>query len=56
MGHNEYYNVQGVLLMTVGDIVLKVTNCNVNKRGPCALFFPSPNIVSITISCNESFL
>ena len=25
--------------MTDGDIVLRPTNSNINKRGPCALFF-----------------
>ena len=33
--------------------VLRPTNSNFNKRGPCTLFF-LPKIVSITISCNVS--
>ena len=37
-----------------GDIVLRLTNSNFNKRGPCTLFF-LPKIVSITISCNDIF-
>ena len=38
--------------MTGGDIVLRPTNSNFNKKGPCTLFFP-PYIFSITISCND---
>ena len=41
----------GFFAVTDRDIVLRSTNSNFNKRGPCTLFFPS-NIVSITIPCN----
>ena len=41
--------------MTDGDIVLRLTSSNFNKIGPRVLFFP-PNIVSITISCNDELV
>ena len=50
-GHNEYY-CSGGFAVTDGDIVLRPTNSNFNKREPYILFFP-PNIVSVTISCND---
>ena len=53
MGHNEYYNV-GFFAVTYGDVVLRTTNSNFNKKAPCTLFFPS-NIVSITIACTVEF-
>ena len=43
----------GCFAVTDGDIVLRTTNSNLNKRGPCALFVPH-DIVSITVSCNLS--
>ena len=39
--------------MTDGDIVFRPTNSIFNMRGPCTLFF-LPNIVSVTISCNDN--
>ena len=43
----------GCYAVTDGDIVLRPTNSDFNKRGPSTIFF-TPNIVTITISCNVS--
>ena len=53
MGHNEYYNV-GFFAVTYGDVVLRTSNSNFNKKRRVHYFFPS-NIVSITIACTVEF-